>query len=312
MILFALKRLAGAVPTLLILATLVFFLLRLAPGGPFDSDRAFPPDVMANIEARYGLDRPLPAQYLSWLGDLLRGDLRESFQYIGRPVSEIIGEALPVSVALGGWALVFALLLGAPLGALAAWKRNSWVDHGAMFLAIAGVSLPSFLEASVLILIFSFWLGWFPPALWEGPSFMVLPVVALGLRPLAVFARLTRAAMVETLSQDFIRTAYSKGLPERRVVFKHALKNSLIPLVTTLGPISAQILTGSFVIEVIFQIPGIGKHFVQAMINRDYPLIMGLTLLFGAFLIVANLIVDLLYGAIDPRIRLTEKAGARR
>jgi oligopeptide transport system permease protein len=304
MIGFAFRRILGALPTLLLLATLVFFLLRLAPGGPFDGERAFPPDVMANIEARYGLDQPLLAQYWSWLTDLLRGDLRESFQYIGRPVTEIISEALPVSIGLGLWALVFAVVIGAPLGALAAWKRNSWIDHTAMFLAIAGVSLPSFLEATVLILIFSFWLGWFPPALWEGPSFMVLPVIALGLRPLAVFARLTRAAMVETLSQDFIRTAYSKGLPERRVIFKHALKNSLIPLVTTLGPISAQILTGSFVIEVIFQVPGIGKHFVQAMINRDYPLIMGLTLMFGMFLILANLVVDLLYGWIDPRIRI--------
>jgi oligopeptide transport system permease protein len=307
MIGFVARRLLGAIPTLLILATLVFFLLRLAPGGPFDGERVFPPDVMANIEARYGLNQPLGVQYLSWLGDLARGDLRESFQYIGRPVREIISEALPVSLGLGAWALTFALVLGTLLGALAAWKRDSWIDRLAMFLSISGVSLPSFLEASLLILVFSFWLGWFPPALWEGPSFMVLPAIALGLRPLAVFARLTRASMLETLSQDFIRTAYSKGLPERLVVFKHALKNSLLPVITTLGPISAQILTGSFVIEVIFQIPGIGKHFVQAMINRDYPLIMGLTLVFGAFLILANLVVDLLYGWIDPRIRILEK-----
>jgi oligopeptide transport system permease protein len=307
MIGFVARRLFGAVPTLLILATLVFFLLRLAPGGPFDGERVFPPDVMANIESRYGLDQPLGIQYLSWLRDLARGDLRESFQYLGRPVSEIISEALPVSLGLGAWALTFALVFGTLLGALAAWKRDSWIDRAAMFLSISGVSLPSFLEASLLILVFSFWLGWFPPALWEGPSFMVLPAIALGLRPLAIFARLTRASMLETLSQDFIRTAYSKGLPERLVVFKHALKNSLLPVITTLGPISAQILTGSFVIEVIFQIPGIGKHFVQAMINRDYPLIMGLTLVFGTFLILANLVVDLLYGWIDPRIRILEK-----
>lgn len=301
---FALKRALGAIPTLWLLATLTFFLLRLAPGGPFDTDRAWPPEIMANIERKYELDQPLHVQYARWLGDVVRGDFRESFQYIGRPVTEIIGQSLPTSFALGALALAFAVGLGIPLGALAAWKRGTWLDGSAVFLAIAGVSLPSYLVASVLILVFSFWLQWFPPALWDGPESWVLPTITLGARPLAIVARLTRASMLEALQSDYIRTAWGKGLPASRVIFKHALKNSLIPVVTLLGPIAAGLVTGSFLVEVVFQIPGIGRHFVQAVINRDYPLVMGVTMVYGVVLLASHLAVDVAYGIIDPRMRV--------
>lgn len=305
---YALRRLAGAVSTLLILVVAVFFLLRTAPGGPFDGDRVWPPEVQANINARYGLDRPLTEQFTTWFSDLLHGDLRESFQYIGRPVNEIVGESLPVSIQLGFWALLLSIVLGIPLGAIAAWKRNTWLDHGAMFLAIAGVSLPTFLIASLLILVFAMRLGWLPVALWEEPSSVILPALTMGCRPVAMIARLTRASMIEALEADYIRTARGKGLSEIAVVFRHALRNCLIPVVTLLGPLAAALLTGSFLVEMVFQIPGLGKHFVQAVLNRDYPLVMGTTLAYGVILLACNLAVDLLYGWIDPRVRVEEEA----
>jgi oligopeptide transport system permease protein len=304
MLAYLIRRLAGAVPTLLLLATLTFFMLRLAPGGPFDTERAFPPEVQANINQKYGLDQPLPAQFTQWMTDIVKGDLRESFQYLGQPVTEIIRESLPTSMALGGWALLFSVALGIPLGCLAAWKRGTIWDASAMFFAVAGVSLPSYLVASVLVLVFSLWLGWFPPALWEGASSMILPVVTLGFRPMAIIARLTRASMIEALASDYIRTAYGKGLSDRAVIFKHALKNSLIPVITILGPMAANLVTGSFLVEIVFQIPGMGKHFVTAVINRDYPLVMGVTLVYGTILLASNLAVDLFYGWADPRIRV--------
>jgi oligopeptide transport system permease protein len=304
MLSFVLKRILGAIPTLLLLSTLTFFLLRLAPGGPFDTDRVWPPEIQANINHKYELDRPIYVQYGHWLRDVVRGDLRESFQYLGRPVTEIIGQSLPTSIALGTFALGFAILLGIPLGALAAWKRGTWLDASAVFLSVAGVSLPSYLVASILILVFSLWLGWFPPALWDGPSYWVLPAITLGVRPLAIVARLTRASMLEAMQSDYIRTAYGKGLSNTSVIFKHALRNSLIPVITVIGPIAAGLVTGSFLVEIVFQIPGLGKHFVQAVINRDYPLVMGVTLVYGVVLLASNLAVDLAYGLIDPRMRV--------
>lgn len=309
---YSLSRILSAIPTLLVLAALTFFLLRLAPGGPFDTDRAWPPEIQANILARYGLDQPLIAQFRGWAWDLARGDLRESFQYVGRPVTAIIAEGLPASMLLGGLALALALGAGIPLGCLAAWRRNSWIDAGAMFLAIAGVSLPGYLVAGALILIFSIQLQWLPPALWEGPESLVLPVITLALRPIAMIARLARASMIETLSADFIRTAHGKGVGGFAVLFKHALRNSLIPILTLLGPIAAHLVTGSFLVEIVFQVPGLGKHFVGAVINRDYPLVIGLTLTYGVILVACNLAVDLLYGWVDPRIRVgsAREAGA--
>ncbi|OFZ04874.1 MAG: peptide ABC transporter permease [Bdellovibrionales bacterium GWC1_52_8] len=301
---YSIQRLAIAVPVLLLLAALTFFLLRLAPGGPFDGDVVWPPEVQANILKKYELDQPVHIQFTHWLGDVVRGDLRESFQYLGRPVREIISDALPASLFLGSMALLLACASGITLGAVAAWKQNTWIDHTAMFVAISGISLPTYLVATVLILIFSLWLDWFPPALWDEPGSAVLPIITLAWRPLAMIARLTRTMMIETFSADYVRTAYSKGMSESAVVFKHVLKNSLIPVITLLGPITASLVTGSFLVEIVFQVPGIGKHFVQAVINRDYPLVMGVTLVYGVVLILCNLAVDLIYAWVDPRIRL--------
>jgi oligopeptide transport system permease protein len=306
MLTFTLRRILGSIPTLLLLSTLTFFLLRLAPGGPFDTDRVWPPEIQANIQRKYELDQPLFVQYTHWLRDVAHGDLRESFQYLGRPVRDMISESLPTSLALGSLSLLLAMAFGIPLGCLAAWKRGTWIDAASVFVSVAGISLPSYLVASLLVLVFSLWLGWLPPALWEGPSSWVLPVLTLGCRPLAIVARMTRASMLEALQADYIRTAYGKGLHERAVVFKHALKNSLIPVITIIGPLAASLVTGSFLVEIVFQIPGLGKHFVQAVINRDYPLVMGVTLVYGVILMASNLVVDLAYGVIDPRMRVVK------
>lgn len=305
MIPYAFKRLLGAIPTLLALMTLTFFVMKVVPGGPFDGERALPDEIKNNLAAKYHLDEPLWKQYGRYLGDVARGDLGPSYRYMGaRGVNEIIAESLPVSLQLGAWAILIAMLLGVPLGALAAYKRNTWLDFSAMFVAVAGLSMPNFLVASLLILVFSIHLGWLPPALWDGWQSMILPIATLTLRPMALIARLTRASLVESLATDYVRTAEAKGLSAFTVVFKHALKNALVPVVTLLGPLTAAVITGSFVIEVIFAIPGMGKHFVSAVTDRDYTLIMGVTLVYGVIVILANLVVDLLYALIDPRIRL--------
>lgn len=306
MLAYAVRRIIGAIPTLLLLVVLTFFTLRLAPGGPFDTDRALPMEIQLNINIKYGLHDPLHVQFFNWLSDLAHGDLRESFQYLGRPVMQIISESFPISLIVGGLAFAVAVLLGVPLGAIAARKRGTWLDFSAMFMAIAGVSLPSYLVASVLVLVFALWLGWLPPALLEGTSSLILPVLTMSLRPTALIARLTRASMLEALQSDYIRTARSKGVSEFMIVFKHALRNSILPIVTILGPIATSLVTGSFLVEMVFQIPGMGKHFITAVINRDYPLVMGVTLFYGVLLIVANLIVDLLYAVVDPRIQQYE------
>lgn len=302
---YSLKRLLGSVPTLLILATGVFFLLRYAPGGPFDGERVFPKEIEEAIRARYGLNLPITEQYWNWLRDLvLHFDFGESFHYVGRSVNEMIASSLPASLLLGSMALLFAIGVGLPLGVLAAWRQGSWMDSSAVFLAIAGVSLPSYLVASSLVLLFSLKLGWFPPALWEESASVVLPTFTLGLRPLAITARLVRSSMIEALSSDYIRTAHAKGVSTKRVLFHHALRNSLIPVITVLGPLAANLVTGSFLVEMVFQIPGLGKHFVGAVLNRDYPMVMGVTLVYGCFLLAANLFVDIACAALDPRIRL--------
>jgi oligopeptide transport system permease protein len=304
MISFLMKRLLQASATLAFLIVATFFLLRLAPGGPFDGEKVWPAEVKANIDAKYGLDRPLPVQFLEWCRDLARGDLRDSFHYIGTPVRDIISDALPPSLILGGWALLISVVAGVLLGVLSAWKRGTWLDFSAMFVAVSGITLPTFLIATLLVLLFSSTLGWLPPALWEDRKSMILPVLTLSFRPLAIIARMTRTSLLEVLHADYIRTAHSKGLSEARVLFKHALRNSLIPVVTLLGPITASLITGSYVVETIFQIPGLGTHFVTSVIDRDYPLVMGMTLVFGSVLILCNLVVDLAYGLIDPRIRV--------
>ena len=299
---YLIKRLLSALPTLFILSSLLFFLLRLAPGGPFDGERAFPAEVKAAIDQRYGLDKPLTEQYQKWITHTLQGDLGESFQYIGQPVVEIIFESLPASITLGLFALFFAFIFGVTLGLVSAWKKGSLIDRLCMFISVSGVSLPGYLIASLLVIVFSLKLNWLPAALWEGPSSAVLPIITLALRPLAMIARITRASVIETLSSDYIRTAYAKGLHESQILLKHALKNGLIPLLTLIGPITANLVTGSFLVENVFQIPGMGKYFVSAILNRDYPVVMGVTLFYGFILIFCNLVSDVLCAWADPRI----------
>ncbi len=302
---FILRRTLTIIATLFVLATITFFLLRVVPGGPFDSDKALPPDIKANVEAKFGLDKPLFVQYTNYLSGMLRFDFGPSFKYIGRDVTEIISDTLPTSMELGLYSLILAMVIGFPLGILSAYKQNTWVDFSAMFLAVAGISLPSYFVGAILIYVFSLQLNLFPPALWDEWVHKVLPTITLGTRPAALVARLTRAALLESIRSDYVRTARAKGLSERKVILKHALRNSLIPVITLLGPLAAYVLTGTFVIEYIFAIPGMGKYFIDAVTNRDYPLIMGVTMVFGFMLTTANLLVDIAYAIVDPRIRMS-------
>ncbi|MGE0526992.1 MAG: ABC transporter permease [Bdellovibrionales bacterium] len=302
---FVLRRMLEAVFVLWVIASLTFVLLRTLPGGPFDSEKALPPEIMANLEKKYKLDQPLLMQYVDYLKNLAQGDLGQSYKYLSRNVTSIIMESLPNSVQLGVYALLISYLIGIPIGVLAGWKPGSALDFSSMFLAISGVSLPSFLMAPIFILLFVKQLDWFEPALWEGPAYYVLPMVILGIRPAAVIARLTRASVLEVIHSDYIRTAKAKGLDSKKILFKHVLRNSLIPVLTLSGPLAAAILTGSFVIEQIFAIPGLAKHLVLSVTNRDYPLILGTTLLFSVILVVANLITDLLMAVVDPRVKMS-------
>jgi ABC-type dipeptide/oligopeptide/nickel transport system permease component len=305
MTMFVVRRLIEAVLVLWVIATLTFVLLRVLPGGPFDSEKALPPEVMENIARKYKLDQPLISQYLDYLGSLVQGDLGQSYKYTSRGISSIIAESLPNSIQLGVFALIISYMIGIPMGLIAAWKRGSALDFSAMFIAISGQSLPSFLVAPIFILVFAKSLGWFEPALWAGPTYYVIPMVVLGIRPAAVIARLTRASVLEVIHSDYIRTARAKGLDAKTVLFKHVLRNSMIPVLTLTGPLAAAILTGAFIIEQIFAVPGIAKHLIQSVTNRDYPLILGTTLVFSVILVVANLITDLLMAVIDPRVKMT-------
>ncbi len=311
MLIYVTRRILEAVMVLFIIATLTFCLLRFLPGGPFDQEKALPPEVKANIEAKYGLNDPLMKQYFDYLGRLAHGDLGESYKYVGRNVTEIVSESLPASFQLGFYAMLLSFAIGIPLGIFAAAKHNTIWDSAAMFLAISGVALPSFMVGPLLVLIFSFGIpfaflqGFLPPALWEGPAYYILPVITLGIRPSAIIARLTRSSVLDVIQSDFVRTAKAKGLPQKSVLFKHVLRNSLIPVLSYSGPMIAGLLSGSFVIEVIFAIPGSAKHFVQSVTNRDYPLILGVTFVYAALLVVSNLLVDILYTFVDPRIKLS-------
>lgn len=305
MVLLVFRRLGEAVFTIFIIASLTFLLMRIIPGGPFDSEKALPPEIKANIEAKYKLNDPLYKQYWDYISGVVQGDLGESYKYVGRPVSKIIAESLPNSVQLGVYALLIAYLMGIPIGIIAASKQGTWIDSSLMITAISGVSLPSFLVAPIFILIFSFWLGWLEPGLWDGPTFYIMPAVVLGIRPAAQIARLMRSSVLEVIRSDFIRTARAKGLEARTVLFKHVMRNSLIPVMTLTGPLIAGIFTGSFVIEQIFAIPGIAKHLIQSVTNRDYPLILGTTFLFSVMLVIANLIMDLLIATVDPRVKMS-------
>jgi len=302
------KRILWIIPTLWVIATLTFFFLRLIPGGPFDQERQLPPEIKKNLEKRYGLDKPLPIQYLHYLKGLSMGDPGPSLKYLGRGTQDIIRETFPVSLQLGTLAMAMALLLGIPMGVLAAASQNSrfrfW-DTIFLFITSCSISMPNFVFASLLILFFSFTLKWLPPALWEGPTYALMPALTLALYPMAYIARLIRSSMMDSLKEDYIQTARAKGVKEWQIIFKHAFRNSLTSAVSIIGPITAALITGSFIVEYIFAIPGMGQYFVTAVTNRDYPLVLGVTMVYAVFIIVLNLLVDLAYTRLDPRIKLT-------
>ncbi|WP_108447373.1 oligopeptide ABC transporter permease OppB [Halomonas denitrificans] len=305
MLRYTLTRLLQAIPTLWIVITLSFFLMHLAPGGPFDGERQLPPEIEANLLATYHLDEPVWQQYLIYMGNLLQGDLGPSFKYKDFTVTELVAQGFPVSLELGLWAIGLALLIGLPLGVIAALKRNSTVDYLVMGTALAGVAVPNFVIAPLLALVFGVFLGWLPVGGWNDGAWpnLVLPVVALSIQQIAYIARMMRASMIEILGSHFIRTARAKGLTETEVIWRHALRPAMLPVVSYLGPAIAGIITGSVVIEQIFGIPGIGRYFVQAALNRDYTLVMGTVVFYGALIVLLNLLVDLLYSALDPQIR---------
>lgn len=305
MLKFIFKRLIEAIPTMLVLITVSFFLMRFAPGNPFSSERPLPPEVMANINAKYGLDKPVFEQYTTYLTNILQGDFGPSFKYQDYTVNELVYAALPVSAQVGFWAFVFTVILGVGVGTIAALRQNTWVDYTIMSTAMLGVVMPSFVLAPVLIYIFSIHLGWFPAGGWHdgGLKYMLLPMIGMSLLYVATFARITRGSMIETLNSNFIRTARAKGLSYRYIIFKHALKPAMLPVVSYMGPAFVGIITGSVVIETIFGLPGIGKLFVNAAFNRDYSLVMGITILIGFLFILFNAIVDVLLAYIDPKIR---------
>ena len=297
-------RLLQAIPVLFIVITLTFFLVRFAPGGPFSTEKAVVPEVKKALEAQYKLDQPLLLQYGSYLGDLARGDFGPSFKYPGRSVNELIAAGIPATAELGFYALLVAVVLGMASGIAAALSPNTWKDYVPMSAAMIGICMPTFLLGPLLVLIFGLWLEWVPVSGWgEVPGDKILPSLTLGAAYAAYVARLTRSGLLEVLSQDYIRTAKAKGLPKSVIVFKHALRGSLIPVVAFLGPAFAGLLSGSFVVETIFQVPGLGRFFVQAAFNRDYTLILGSTVFFAVLIVVFNLLSDVLAAWLNPRLR---------
>jgi oligopeptide transport system permease protein len=297
-----LSRLAGGVLVIIAVATFSFFMLRAAPGGPFDDERRLQPEVEQLIMERYNLDKTPAVQYGIFMKNLAKGDLGHSMKRT-QTVKEIIAEHFPYSVMLGLLSMAFAAFFGIVLGVVAASKHNTWADHGSMAVALLGISIPSFVLGPILIYIFSLKLGWLPPARFEGFASMILPSATLGMIYMGVISRLTRSGLLETLRQDYVRTARAKGLSERKVVWKHAVRLGLMPVVTYLGPAMAALITGSFVVEQIFQIPGLGFFFVASITDRDYPVLTGVLVFYSVFLVLLNLAVDIAYGFLDPRIR---------
>jgi oligopeptide transport system permease protein len=302
---YIVRRLLGAIPTLALVVALSFLLTRLAPGGPFDEEQALAPEIRANLEAAYGLDQPVHVQFGRYVRGLLHGDFGPSFKFRDFTVSELIAGGLPVSLVLGSMAMLFALTLGIPAGVWAARSRGGAADRLVMALAVAGISIPVFVVAPVLALVFGIWLGWLPVAGWVPgrPTDLVLPVVSLGLPVLAFVARLMRGSLLEVLSAPWIRAARARGLPERTVVLQHALPAALLPVVSYVGPAAAAVLAGSLVVETLFGLPGMGRHLVQGALNRDYTLVMGMVIVYASLMILLNLAADLVYASLDPRIR---------
>lgn len=303
MLIYVLRRFAGAVPTLFVIVTIAFFMIRLAPGGPFDLERPLDPLIMQNLERAYNFDKPLWHQYLIYLGNLAQGDLGPSFTRRDFTVNDLFRTGLPVSIQIGGLSLVIALIVGVVLGTLAALRQNTWVDYMVVGTATFGITIPTFVIAPVLSLLFGVMMGWLPAGGWGTWQHMVLPVATLALPQIAIIARLTRGATIEALRSNHVRTARAYGLPTRVVVGVHALRAAVLPVVSYLGPTAAALLTGSVVVETIFGIPGIGRYFVQGALGRDYTLVMGTVVVIACFVILFNLIVDILYALLDPRVR---------
>lgn len=301
---YLLRRMMYALFALLVVVTVTFLFMHAIPGGPFQRDKALPEAVKKNIEARYKLDQPLHLQYLDYLSHLVKGDLGPSFKYRGQTVNDIIRARFPVSVQLGCAAILIALLLGVPAGILAALHRNKLMDHIVMFFSTIGVAVPSFVIGTLLMYFLSYRWGLLPAATWGTPRHVIMPAIALAGLPMAFIARLTRSSMLEVLGQDYMKTAVAKGLSRLRILWVHGIKNAIVPVVSYLGPLTASILTGTFIVENIFAVPGLGKHFVISIYNRDYTVILGVTIFYCMLLILANLLVDLIYPLLDPRIQL--------
>lgn len=308
MIQYIIKRLLAAILSMFLLVTATFFLMHAVPGSPFNpgEQKNIPPEILAQIRSKYGLDDPPFKQYVSYMGKLLQGDLGVSFKKQNYSVNELVMGGFPASAKIGVWAIIVALAIGLPLGIISALKRGGWMDWFSMILATIGIAVPTFIIAMLLLYIFAMRLGWLPVFGWGTWKHMVIPVACLSLSPIAYITRLMRSSMLEVSRQDYIRTARAKGVGEFMVIGKHAVRNAILPVVTYLGPLVAGLLTGSFVIERLFMIPGLGRYFVTAVSDRDYSVILGLTIFYGGFLMICILLVDIAYAIIDPRVRFTE------
>jgi len=302
---YALRRLLGVLPTLFCIVSASFFIVRLAPGGPFDQEQALPPQIRANLDRLYGLDQPLGVQYLHYLTGLVHGDFGPSFKLRDFTVGELIAQGLPLSLTLGSAAMLLAVLVGIPLGIAAALRRRTAADYGITSLVVLGIAFPSFVTGPLLALVFGLYLQWLPVAGWEAGEarYLILPVLTLALPVIAYIARITRGSLLEVLRANYIRTARARGLGEMRVLWRHALQPTLLPVVSYLGPATAYVVTGSLVVETVFGLPGTGRYLVQGAINRDYTLVMGMITVYGAITLTLNLVADLVYGWLDPTVR---------
>ena len=303
---YVFRRLGGAIIILWVIITVTFALMHAIPGGPFTTEKKLPPQVKASIEAKYHLDDPVWKQYGDYLGGVITGDLGPSYKYEGRSVNDIISDAFPISAQLGLLSLMVAVAGGIAAGAISAMRPNGIVDYAVTILSTIGISVPTFIIGAVLVYVVGFELGWFPVALWRGPSYMVLPVLTLAAQPMAFIARLTRSGLLDVYQQEYIRTARAKGLSSWTILTRHALGNAILPVITYLGPLAASLLTGSFIVETIFAIPGLGQYFVTSIYNRDYTVILGITIFYSALVVFLNILMDMIYPLIDPRVTTEE------
>ena len=303
---YVFRRLGGAIIILWVIITVTFALMHAIPGGPFTTEKKLPPQVKASIEAKYHLDDPVWKQYGDYLGGVITGDLGPSYKYEGRSVNDIISDAFPISAQLGLLSLMVAVVGGIAAGAISAMRPNGIVDYAVTILSTIGISVPTFIIGAVIVYVVGFELGWFPVALWRGPSYMVLPVLTLAAQPMAFIARLTRSGLLDVYQQEYIRTARAKGLSSWTILTRHALGNAILPVITYLGPLAASLLTGSFIVETIFAIPGLGQYFVTSIYNRDYTVILGITIFYSALVVFLNILVDMIYPLIDPRVTTEE------